>query len=124
VGPTLRMEDNLTNFEDCLGGCERILRTPIPVYYSRWGCWLCVKLYMGFWQCDVMPRAGGSHGIWLRARQKSVPARPVKLLREVKATSREAGLHSGDLAAAQPISQFWRRRQLAWCPRSSLAWQA
>jgi len=35
VVPTLRMEDNLTNFEDCLGGCERILRTPIPLYYTR-----------------------------------------------------------------------------------------
>ncbi|GAB4817593.1 hypothetical protein N2152v2_004639 [Parachlorella kessleri] len=35
VGPTLRMEDNITNFEDCLGGCERILRTPVPLYYAR-----------------------------------------------------------------------------------------
>ncbi len=35
VVPTLRMEDNLTNYEDCLGGCERILRTPIPLYYTR-----------------------------------------------------------------------------------------
>ena len=28
---TIRMDDNLTAFEDCLGGCERILKTPIPV---------------------------------------------------------------------------------------------
>ncbi|GAB4823046.1 hypothetical protein N2152v2_010092 [Parachlorella kessleri] len=32
---TMAMEQNLTNFEDCLGGCERILRTPVPVAYAR-----------------------------------------------------------------------------------------
>lgn len=32
---TMRMEENLTNFEDCQGGCERILRTPIPLSYTR-----------------------------------------------------------------------------------------
>ncbi|KAI8467194.1 MAG: Bestrophin, RFP-TM, chloride channel-domain-containing protein [Monoraphidium minutum] len=31
----MRMEDNLTNYEDCLGGCERILKTPIPLSYTR-----------------------------------------------------------------------------------------
>ncbi|KAI8466344.1 MAG: Bestrophin, RFP-TM, chloride channel-domain-containing protein [Monoraphidium minutum] len=32
---TIRMDDNLTAFEDCLGGCERILKTPIPLSYTR-----------------------------------------------------------------------------------------
>ncbi|PSC75313.1 hypothetical protein C2E20_1391 [Micractinium conductrix] len=32
---TLRMEDDLTNFGDSLGGCERLLRTPIPLFYTR-----------------------------------------------------------------------------------------
>lgn len=31
----LRMDENLTAFADCLGGCERILRTPIPLSYTR-----------------------------------------------------------------------------------------
>jgi predicted membrane chloride channel (bestrophin family) len=31
----IRMEENLTSFEDCLGGCERILKTPIPLSYTR-----------------------------------------------------------------------------------------
>lgn len=33
--PTLVMDMNVTVFEDCLGGCERILRTPIPLEYTR-----------------------------------------------------------------------------------------
>jgi predicted membrane chloride channel (bestrophin family) len=30
-----QMHDNLTTMHDVLGGCERILRTPIPVAYTR-----------------------------------------------------------------------------------------
>jgi hypothetical protein len=37
---TFCMEQNLANFEDCLGGCERILRTPIPLAYARQACLL------------------------------------------------------------------------------------
>ncbi|KAI8476730.1 MAG: Bestrophin, RFP-TM, chloride channel-domain-containing protein [Monoraphidium minutum] len=32
---TIKMDDNLTAFEDCLGGCERILKTPVPLSYTR-----------------------------------------------------------------------------------------
>jgi predicted membrane chloride channel (bestrophin family) len=32
---TARMDDNLTAFEDVLGGCERILKTPVPLSYTR-----------------------------------------------------------------------------------------
>lgn len=35
TAPTLRMEEDLTAFEDNLGGCERLLRTPIPLFYTR-----------------------------------------------------------------------------------------
>jgi hypothetical protein len=31
----MRMDENLTAFEDCLGTCERILKTPIPLSYTR-----------------------------------------------------------------------------------------
>jgi predicted membrane chloride channel (bestrophin family) len=31
----MRMDDNLTFFEDAMGSCERILRTPIPLSYTR-----------------------------------------------------------------------------------------
>ena len=31
----MQMSENLTQFQDILGGCERILRTPIPVNYTR-----------------------------------------------------------------------------------------
>jgi hypothetical protein len=31
----LQMQENITTFEDILGGCERLLRTPIPVSYTR-----------------------------------------------------------------------------------------
>ncbi len=31
----IEMERNLTAFEDCLGTCERILKTPIPLSYTR-----------------------------------------------------------------------------------------
>ena len=30
-----KMDDNLTAMEDCVGGCERLLRTPIPLPYTR-----------------------------------------------------------------------------------------
>lgn len=29
------MDENLTVFADVTGGCERILRTPIPLSYTR-----------------------------------------------------------------------------------------
>lgn len=35
AGPQLRFEDHMTAFADCLGGCERLLRTPIPLFYTR-----------------------------------------------------------------------------------------
>lgn len=35
IPAAIQMEQNLTAFEDCLGGCERILRTPIPLFYTR-----------------------------------------------------------------------------------------
>ena len=31
-----RMDENLTFFADALGACERILKTPIPLSYTRW----------------------------------------------------------------------------------------
>ena len=31
----LQMQQEITVFEDILGGCERLLRTPIPVSYTR-----------------------------------------------------------------------------------------
>lgn len=31
----MAMDMNLTAFEDVLGGCERIYKTPIPVSYTR-----------------------------------------------------------------------------------------
>ena len=31
----MSMDVNLTAFEDVLGGCERIYKTPIPVSYTR-----------------------------------------------------------------------------------------
>jgi putative membrane protein len=34
TAPTMRMDDNITAFEDCLGGCERILKTPVPLSYT------------------------------------------------------------------------------------------
>ena len=34
-----RMDQNLTFFADALGACERILKTPIPLSYTRYGVW-------------------------------------------------------------------------------------
>lgn len=31
----MQMQANVTTFEDVLGGCERLLRTPIPLSYTR-----------------------------------------------------------------------------------------
>jgi predicted membrane chloride channel (bestrophin family) len=30
-----KMDEELTAMEDCVGGCERLLRTPIPLSYTR-----------------------------------------------------------------------------------------
>ncbi len=38
-----RMDDNLTYFEDAMGSCERILRTPIPLSYTRCGADLACR---------------------------------------------------------------------------------
>jgi predicted membrane chloride channel (bestrophin family) len=35
AGAAYRMDENLTVFEDVLGGCERLLKTPIPLAYTR-----------------------------------------------------------------------------------------
>ncbi|PRW33726.1 UPF0187 chloroplastic [Chlorella sorokiniana] len=35
AGAAYRMDENLTVFADVTGGCERILRTPIPLSYTR-----------------------------------------------------------------------------------------
>ena len=34
-GPQLAMDSNLTAFADIVGTCERILKTPIPLSYTR-----------------------------------------------------------------------------------------
>jgi predicted membrane chloride channel (bestrophin family) len=45
-GPQLAMDANITAFEDVLGTCERILRTPIPLSYTR-----CVCAHLGVGAC-------------------------------------------------------------------------
>jgi predicted membrane chloride channel (bestrophin family) len=35
AGAAYRMDENLTVYSDVTGGCERILRTPIPLSYTR-----------------------------------------------------------------------------------------
>jgi len=32
----VRMDDNVTYLADALGTCERILKQPIPLTYTRW----------------------------------------------------------------------------------------
>ncbi|KAG2430648.1 hypothetical protein HYH02_013646 [Chlamydomonas schloesseri] len=50
----LQMQENCTFFYDALGGCERLLRTPIPVSYTRHTArfltlWLAI-LPLGLWE--------------------------------------------------------------------------
>jgi ion channel-forming bestrophin family protein len=50
---TVDMMGNLTTFHDILGGCERLIRTPIPLHYTRFTSrflllWLAI-LPMGMW---------------------------------------------------------------------------
>ncbi len=35
AGAAYRMDENLTLFCDVVGGCERLLKTPIPLQYTR-----------------------------------------------------------------------------------------
>ena len=49
-----RMDANITFFHDCHGKCERILKTPIPLSYTRSGSYC---LY-GQWQFCVKPSPG------------------------------------------------------------------
>lgn len=35
TGEALRLDENVRNFEDVDGACERIFRTPIPIGYTR-----------------------------------------------------------------------------------------
>ena len=41
-----RMDENLTFFADALGACERILKTPIPLSYTRWVLACCVDTHV------------------------------------------------------------------------------
>lgn len=54
------MDQNLTQMEDVLGGCERLLRTPIPLSYTRHTtrflvCWLKIDLsrQQAAWRCTL-----------------------------------------------------------------------
>ena len=37
-----QLQADMTFFHDALGGCERILKTPIPLSYTRCGVVVCV----------------------------------------------------------------------------------
>lgn len=39
----MRMDENLTFFEDAMGSMERILRTPIPLRWGGGGCSGCAR---------------------------------------------------------------------------------
>ena len=51
----LMMYGNVTTFHDVLGGCERILRTPIPVAYTRHTV-RCVMLWLTFFPYVVFQK--------------------------------------------------------------------
>eukprot|EP00850_Spirogloea_muscicola_P012214 SM000078S22073 [mRNA] locus=s78:266970:268765:- [translate_table: standard] len=57
------MEANLTQFHDCLGGCERIFRTPIPLFYTR-----LTSRFLVVWHM-VLPLA-----LWEECHWATVPA--------------------------------------------------
>ena len=40
----VRMDENVTSFADALGGCERILKTPIPLTWTRWASQIWPKI--------------------------------------------------------------------------------
>jgi len=44
--PASKMDENMSIFHDCVGACERILRTPIPVSYTRHTSRILI-LYLG-----------------------------------------------------------------------------
>jgi predicted membrane chloride channel (bestrophin family) len=59
----LQMQENITTFEDILGGCERLLRTPIPVSYTRH-----TSRFLIIW-LTVLPYA-----LWAKLAWATIPA--------------------------------------------------
>lgn len=59
----LQMQENITTFEDILGGCERLLRTPIPVSYTRH-----TSRFLIIW-LTILPYA-----LWAKLGWATVPA--------------------------------------------------
>lgn len=59
----LQMQENITTFEDILGGCERLLRTPIPVSYTRH-----TSRFLLLW-LTILPYA-----LWAKLAWATVPA--------------------------------------------------
>ena len=57
------VDNNLTQFNDIVGGCERILRTPIPLSYTRH-----TSRFMILWLACL------PFGLWPRLKWDSVPA--------------------------------------------------
>jgi len=53
----MQLSDELTKLHDILGGCERILRTPIPVAYTRHTS-RCVLLWLTFFPYIVWNKMG------------------------------------------------------------------
>ena len=59
----LQMQENITTFEDILGGSERLLRTPIPVSYTRH-----TSRFLLLW-LTILPYA-----LWAKLAWATVPA--------------------------------------------------
>ena len=55
----MQMHANITEFEDILGGCERVLRTPIPVSYGRQATRFAV-IWFAFFPILLQPTLGDS----------------------------------------------------------------
>lgn len=66
----VRLDENVTFFADALGACERILKTPIPLTYTRWVMLarLTVSMSGRLWHCAHKKTCGSrvySNGVLL-----------------------------------------------------------
>ena len=58
-GHMMCMDQNLTAFADCLGTCERLVKTPIPLSYTRYDLGKRRRPAWPVWPCNCCLAACG-----------------------------------------------------------------
>jgi hypothetical protein len=106
----LQMQENITTFEDILGGCERLLRTPIPVSYTRH-----TSRFLLIW-LTILPYA-----LWAKLAWATVPAVAfialllLGVLHSIMNSQKHLGFQLYVVAGCCAMDARGRMKSILWC---------